>query len=89
MGATVRETVDAGKQRYAPEALDTVFAGAAEVVVAKGKKVLTFAPNGPDFDRAAFAKAVIGPSGNLRAPTLRVGSMFYVGFLEAAWAALA
>lgn len=65
-----------------------MFAGAAEVVVVKGKKVLAFVPGGPHFDRAAFEKAVIGPSGNLRAPTLRVGNTFYVGFLDEAWAAL-
>lgn len=69
--------------------LDAVFAGAVEVVVVKGKKVRTFAPDGPDFDRAAFEQAVIGPSGNLRAPTLRRGTTFYVGFLDEAWAALA
>jgi len=39
--------------------------------------------------RAAFEKAVIGPSGSLRAPTARVGRTFYVGFSDEAYAALA
>ena len=65
-----------------------MFADATTVVVAKGKKVLTFAPQHADFDRDAFGKAVIGPSGNLRAPTARVGRTFYVGFSDAAYADL-
>lgn len=66
-----------------------MFAGASRVVVAKGKRVLTFAPRQADFDRDAFAAAVIGPSGNLRAPTARVGTTFYVGFNDEAYAPLA
>lgn len=65
-----------------------MFADASAVVVAKGKRVLTFAPHGADFDRDAFEKAVIGHSGNLRAPTARVGRTFYVGFSDEAYAAL-
>lgn len=56
------------------------------MVVAKGKKVVSFAPGGADFDEQAFQKAVIGPSGNLRAPTLKVGKRFFVGFSEEAYA---
>ena len=33
-----------------------------------------------DLDAAAFAAAVIGPSGNLRAPALRFGNVWLVGF---------
>jgi hypothetical protein len=31
-------------------------------------------------DRNFFLKKVIGPSGNLRAPALRVGKVFYIGY---------
>lgn len=31
-------------------------------------------------DKSAILQQVIGPSGNLRAPTLRVGATFVVGF---------
>lgn len=55
------------------------------VVVAKGKKVLEFTLADLE-DRAAFEKAVIGPSGNLRAPTARVGKTFLVGFNQEMWA---
>ena len=57
-----------------------MFAGATKVLVAKGKKVLTFQPGKADFDRDEFASVVLGPTGNLRAPTLRVGSTLVVGF---------
>ncbi len=51
---------------------------AEHISVAKGKKVVS-------FDRSAMVaedvlKHVMGPSGNLRAPTLRLGDQFVVGF---------
>jgi len=52
-------------------------------VVAKGKKVLTFRPGKDDDDE--LHKVVIGPSGNLRAPTLRAGKTWHVGFSEEAY----
>ena len=53
--------------------------GSAESVhVAKGKRVDVFAPKvGSQDDILA---AVMGRSGNLRAPTLQVGDTFFVGF---------
>ena len=56
------------------------------MLVAKGKKVLTFEPKKDAFDAAEFAKNVIGPSGNLRAPSMRVGKTWFVGFSEEAYA---
>ncbi|HEB52103.1 MAG TPA: hypothetical protein ENI87_02485 [bacterium] len=83
---TVRETVNASKERYGRDALDELFADASKVVVARGKKVLTFAPKKDTFDPDEFAKVALGPSGNLRAPTIRVGKTWYVGFSEEAYA---
>ena len=53
--------------------------------VAKGKKVVTFEPKKDSFDVEAFHKAAIGPSGNLRAPTIRTGKTWLVGFSEEAY----
>lgn len=36
---------------------------------------------------AELAKAVLGPSGNLRAPAIRTGKSWLVGFHEEAYAA--
>jgi hypothetical protein len=52
--------------------------GASKVVVAKGKKVDTFAPGGKA--PKACVDAMLGPTGNLRAPTLRAGKTVVVGF---------
>ena len=72
--------MQANKQRFGKGDLKQVFAGAKKVVVAKGKKVLTFDPKETPFGSDEFAKAVLGPSGNLRAPTAKTGSTFLVGF---------
>jgi len=53
---------------------------ASKVYVAKGKKLDEFKPGGK-ADPAAVA-AMLGPTGNLRAPTLRVGKTVIVGFNE-------
>ncbi len=51
---------------------------AESIVVAKGKSVATFQPN--EVDRDSVLKAVLGRSGSLRAPTIRTGNVFYVGY---------
>lgn len=75
--------MDARKQRFGPEALDELFEGAREIVAIKGKRALRF--EWKDAGRAELEKAVIGPSGNLRAPALRVGKTWLVGFGEEAY----
>lgn len=53
---------------------------ASKVYVAKGKKLDEFAPAGKAD--AATVAAMLGPTGNLRAPCLRVGKTVIVGFNE-------
>ena len=48
------------------------------ISVAKGKKILKFETSTADKDE--ILKRVMGPSGNLRAPTYRAGDTFVVGF---------
>ena len=81
---TVRETVDAKKERYGEADLKALFKGATKLVVAKGKKVVTFDPAKDAF--ADIAKAALGPSGNLRAPAIKAGKSWYIGFNEDAYA---
>lgn len=82
---TVRETVDARKTKYGEDDLPDLFGDAKEIVVAKGKKVLRFKPGTDEW--ADVAKAAIGRSGNLRAPTVRVGKRVLVGYGDPAWEA--
>ena len=56
---------------------------AKQVIVAKGKSVQTFAPGGKAPDE--IVGAVLGPTGNLRAPTLVVGDRLLVGWNEEAY----
>lgn len=74
----VVEAVDARKQKIDAKQAWELISGAAEVTVAKGKKVVAF--ESVAGQREAALKQVMGPSGNLRAPTFRIGDRFIVGF---------
>jgi hypothetical protein len=54
--------------------------GASRVVVAKGKKIDAWKPAGKA--PKACVDAMLGPTGNLRAPCLRTGKTVLVGFNE-------
>ena len=52
--------------------------------IARGKKLVTLdMKEAPDDD--ALADYLLGPTGNLRAPTIRKGKTLYVGFSEEAY----
>jgi len=70
--------VDAKKEAFPGEAAWQVIAGAEKVYVAAGKKILEFTP--ATADKELMLKKITGPSGNLRAPALRRGKIFYIGF---------
>jgi hypothetical protein len=73
---------DAGKERKGRDEALRIAKSAARVVVGRGKKVVVFdmkkAPPGDD----ELAAVILGPTGNLKAPTLRVGDTLLVGFSE-------
>jgi len=69
---------DARKQKIDAEQAWAMLQGAATISVAKGKKVQRFADVATE--KEAVMKNVMGPSGNLRAPTYRVGNDYIVGF---------
>lgn len=52
----------------------------------KGKKVIHLNLRRDKPDRATLEGVLIGPTGNLRAPTLRRGRTLLVGFDEATYA---
>lgn len=55
-------------------------------MVARGKKVQTFDMKQAPPDDDTLAAALLGPTGNLRAPTLRLGGTLLVGFGDEAYA---
>ena len=82
---TVQDTIPASRKLGLSDALGLVEQ-ADRLVVAKGKKltVLDLGAESPTDD--AVAKLMLGPTGNLRAPTLRVGRTLVVGYNEQALA---
>jgi hypothetical protein len=55
-----------------------VIAGADKVYVASGKNVLEFEP--ATANKEEMLKKITGRTGNLRAPALKIGSIFYIGY---------
>jgi hypothetical protein len=78
-----REVVSASKKLGRADAA-ALAKQAAKVVIAKGKAVEEHA--GGQAPKA-LVDAMLGPTGNLRAPTLRVGKTVLVGFNAEAYAA--
>jgi hypothetical protein len=70
--------VDARKEKFNNESAWELIHGAKTIITAKGKKVISWNP-GTD-DKTTILKHVIGPSGNLRAPALRIKDKFIIGF---------
>lgn len=54
--------------------------GADELYVSKGTKVVHVDLKHDKPDSDSIAQLMLGPTGNLRAPTLRVGKTLIVGF---------
>ena len=74
-----KQEVSASRKLGEREAAD-LFRSASRVVICKGKKVDEFKPAGK-VDGAGVEK-MLGPTGNLRAPTIRTGKTVVVGFNE-------
>lgn len=53
------------------------------MIVSKGRKVTEF--TGAAYAEDAAVDAMLGPTGNLRAPTIRTGATVLVGFNEEAY----
>jgi arsenate reductase-like glutaredoxin family protein len=77
--------VDAKKVRLGPEPALRLLKEVDEVYVAKGAKVVHLDLKRDKPDRATLLGLLLGPSGNLRAPTLRKGRTLLVGFDESTY----
>ncbi len=62
---------------------EEIARSASRVIVSKGKQVEEFETAGKP-SRAAI-DAMLGPTGNLRAPVVRAGKTVLVGFNDEAW----
>ena len=77
---------DAKKEKIDADAAWEMITNAKTVVIGKGKKVLEFAPD--EENREEILKAAMGRSGNLRAPTIRIGDRLLIGYNDDMYGAL-
>ena len=77
-----KKVVSASKKMGRKDAVALIKA-ANKVIVAKGRKVQSF-PGGKASKEVV--DALLGPTGNLRAPMMRVGKTLLVGFDESSYA---
>jgi arsenate reductase-like glutaredoxin family protein len=76
----VKLKVDARKTRLGPSDLKPILAGVKAVLASNGRTLRRFDLEAKDHDRTELLAAMIGPTGNLRAPTMRRGKMLVVGY---------
>ena len=72
--------MDARKERLGPDEAIKLTQDVSEIIAAKGKKVVRFHLAKDKPSRDDLLAVLLGPSGNLRAPTLRKGKKLLVGF---------
>jgi hypothetical protein len=77
--------VDASKKRLGRDEAIRLARSMDRVIAARGKKMVVFdmKTNPPDDD--TLAAHLLGPTGNLKAPTLRRGRTLLVGFSDEAY----
>lgn len=75
-------TVDAKKTRIGPDEAIAMARKFDEIYASKGTKLVHLNLKKDDVSDQELEKLIIGPSGNLRAPTLQVGKTLLIGFNE-------
>jgi len=82
---TAREVVDARKVKMGKPQIAALLRMSSKVVASKGKGSTLFnLKKDPPVEKVLY-ESLLGPTGNLRAPTLRMGKTLIVGFNEDAW----
>ena len=77
---TAASVVNARKEQFDRARTLELLQPLSEVVAVKGKKILRFSLQKGHPPPDVLLSAVLGPSGNLRAPTVRAGKRLVVGF---------
>ena len=77
-GMEIKEAIEARKQKIKGDVAWAILGSAEELVVGRGKKFQVFDPK--EDDKEAILKVCLGRTGNLRAPTLKLGKRVVVGF---------
>ena len=77
----IKEQISASR-KLGEERARELIAGATEIHVAKGRKLEVFPGGEPTEELVA---KMLGATGNLRAPTVKMGTKILVGFNEATY----
>lgn len=83
---TARTSSDARVERFDRAAVLKLLRDLKRVVATRGRAIRDFSLDDPDVDLDQVADLLIGPSGNLRAPTIRIGRTLITGFSESLYA---
>lgn len=81
----VATRLDARKARLGPAEALALLEGVDELWAARGKTVTRVDLRKTRPDRPTLLGLLLGPTGKLRAPTIRVGRRLMVGFDEASY----
>jgi arsenate reductase-like glutaredoxin family protein len=76
----VSDQTDARKERRDEQQALELARQADKIIIVKGKKAVTFDMKKNPPDDATLLSHLIGPTGNLRAPTVLKGKTMLVGF---------
>jgi len=87
-GLTAREVVDARKVKLPKRETVLMLRSTVRLVSVKGKTVHNWnLKKDPPIEKDLFG-SIMGSTGNLRSPALRIGKTLVVGFDESLWADL-
>ena len=75
-----RQVADAKRERFGAREALALAGEMQELYVAKGHKIVRVDLRRERPDPDMLRKLLLGPSGNLRAPTIRAGKILLVGF---------
>ncbi|MCP3876496.1 MAG: hypothetical protein GY699_25565, partial [Desulfobacteraceae bacterium] len=75
---TSLKSINAGKEKIGRDKAWELIKTYKDVVIGKGKKFQEFEP--VEENREQILKEAIGRSGNLRAPSIKIGDKLIIGF---------
>jgi hypothetical protein len=73
---------NARKVSFGASEITSLIGNATTVYAVRGKKVVTIDLREEELTSELVNKSLLGPTGNLRAPAIRFGNTFVVGFNE-------
>ncbi|MED5330314.1 MAG: ArsC family (seleno)protein [Planctomycetota bacterium] len=80
-----KDVVDARKDKLGKREIAQILRRSNRVVAVRGQSILDWdLKRDPPIEKDLYA-ALLGPQGNLRAPSARVGKTLLVGFTDDAW----